>query len=326
MILEDLLIQSGADYTQKPGKPDEIVMACPFCVGNHDVQGLRRIFGMNVSTGYAHCHRCDWGSKSIVYTARELCRVWNIDFSWRLRLSASQQDAEVFHKEERKEPEPVPMGLPPEYEQFRDLKDEIELQAFRYLRGRGITRKEIDAYKIGYAAVGDFAWRVIFPVIGDDDVVYGCSGRDFSGQSKLKYRNTEGIKILFNAQKPAKCAVVVEGAIDALSVCRVLEDRFEDAIAVGALGWAITHQQIAQLAKFDTVIHFPDFDVPGVKGAMARAEACTAAGLSTFIVTPEGMSGHDPGDMDAESIAGYLERAVPWTDAEKFRMRLSMLK
>jgi len=269
-------------------------------------------------------HNCDWKSRTVVYTARALCEAFGIDFSWRLRLSATEADVEVS----REAPEPVellPTGLPPEYEQFRDGSDDIEFAARRYLKLRHITQQEIEEYQIGYAAVGDMAWRIIFPVFGEDGEIYGCAGRDFSGLSKLKYRNSEGLKLLFNAQHKAKRAVVVEGPVDTLAVGRVLAREFPGTVAVGALGSAITEQQLAQLAKYDSVIQFPDFDVPGIKGAVSRAEACDNVGIETYIIEPTAMDGSDPGDMKHDQIAQCIRSARPWSKAQKMRMRLRAL-
>lgn len=325
MILEDLLIQSGTEYKKKPGNRDEVLMRCPFCTGQSDTSGDRVVFGLNLENGKAHCFRCDWKSDNVVYTARSLCEAWDIDFGWRLRLSAAEAD--VGHPgQDTSVPEPIPMGLPDEYERFGDLRDEIERKAFRFLRGRGITRDDIDEYQIGYAAAGTFGWRILFPVIGEDGVVYGCAGRDFGGQDSKKYRNTEGIKILYNAQHKAHTAVVVEGPVDTVVVNRVLRSRFRNMIGVGTLGSALTHQQLAQLAKFPRVINFPDSDPAGVKGAMSRADACKAAGIDTMVIEPEYMDGSDPGSMNDDEITERIRSARQWTGAQKLRMRLALLR
>jgi len=139
VLLEDILIQSGVDYQAVRGNPDDVLMECPFCTGSTDTSGSRKVFGLNLANGKAHCYRCDWKSRSVVFTARELCRVWNIDFSWRLRLSATESDVEVSESRVEK-PVYVPAGLPPEYEPFSGSDDEIELKALGYLRSRGISQ------------------------------------------------------------------------------------------------------------------------------------------------------------------------------------------
>lgn len=324
MLLEDLLLQSGVDYKPVRGSSEEVLLQCPFCTGSTDYSGSRFVFGLHLVSGKAHCFRCDFKSRSVVYTARELCKVWNIDFSWRLRLSATQCDVEV--SQAAPEPQPLPVGLPSEYESFGDLTDEIERKAFDYLQSRLIGRKEIERYRIGFAGAGPMAWRVLFPVFGEDGNVYGCAGRDFSGIAKVKYMNTEGIKLLFNGQHKAKRAVVVEGPVDTIKVCRILKKHFPDTAGVGALGSAVTPQQLAQLAKYDSVIHFPDFDEAGVKGAALRADGCVAAGIETSIILPEGMDGSDPGSMSDTAIVQCIHSARPWTKSEKLRMRLRAIR
>ena len=96
VILEDLVAQSGTEYEQVRGNPDEILMPCPFCVGESDQAGKRHVFGLHLVSGKAHCFRCGWKSASVVYTARELCRVWDVDFNWRLRLSATESQEMAF--------------------------------------------------------------------------------------------------------------------------------------------------------------------------------------------------------------------------------------
>lgn len=320
MLLEDIIMQAGVDYRRRGA---EVSMPCPFCTGQHDTVGYRMIFGVNLESGKAHCHRCDFRSGGMVYTARQLCKAFGIDFSWRMRLSASECDVEAFY-EKSAAALSIPSGLPAEYEPFRDLKDPIEKRAFAYLAGRGIGWEEIRRYHIGYAGAGVFGWRVLFPVFGDDGCCYGCAGRDFSGQDDRKYRNTEGIKMLFNGHLDAECAVVVEGPIDAVIAGKAVTDK--GVVVVGALGSAITAQELAQLAKYERVIQFPDFDVPGVKGAVKRAKACAAAGISVSVVEPPSMSGEDPGGMSSDEIEYYLRAAKPWTTAQELRMRMSILR
>jgi len=310
-------------YRQLPGRQNEVVLCCPFC-GDTEFK-----FGLNLENGKAHCFHgsCEWKSRSVVYTARELCKVWGIPFDWRLRLSAAKADEEPIVEEPA--PEPVPAGLPDEYEPFHWIGQEVdglERRAYDYLQRRGVTDAEIHEYQIGFAVVGRFAWRVLFPVIGEDELVYGCVGRDFSGEGEPKYLNTQGIKLLWNAQHEARTAVVVEGALDGIKTNRVLRKYFRNCVCVADLGSVMTPQQMAQLAKYRLVIHFPDFDTAGVKGAMRRAEETAAAGIETRIVEPPTMDGSDPDSLDESVIVECLRRARPWTRVEKYRMRLAALR
>jgi len=326
VILEDLLFQSGVDYEPVRGSKDEVLIPCPFCTGASDVSGQRKVFGLDLVNGKAHCFRCDFKSASVVYTARMLCGAWGIDFSWRLRLSAAE--AQEIVSERKPEPKKVaePAGLPMEYEHFGDMTDEIEQLAFAYLKGRGITRRDIKNYQIGFAGAGDFSWRIMFPVIGEDGVIYGCVGRDFSGKSKMPYRNTEGIRLLWNGQRPARTGVVCEGVMDAIRVNRVLSEEFPDHVAMAALGAGLTPEQLAQLAKYERVILFSDWDVAGIKETAQRAAVCEEAGMNPLIVEPDSMTGDDPDSMLHKQIVTCIRSVRPWTKAEKYRLRLRALR
>jgi hypothetical protein len=78
MILEDILTQAGVDYVSQRGDPAEIAMACPFCAGQFDTLSERKVFGLNLENGKAHCYRCDWKSRTVLYTAQRLCEAFDI--------------------------------------------------------------------------------------------------------------------------------------------------------------------------------------------------------------------------------------------------------
>lgn len=323
MILEDILIKAGVDYKEQR---DELIMPCPFCSGQHDTAGSRRVFGINLNTGYAHCYRCDWGSKSLVYTARTLCELFQIPFDWQLRMSAGAIDAE-----EKKSEPPKPTGLPEEYEYFIGADDAIERKARRYLRERMIGRDLIQRYHIGYAGAGKFSWRIIIPVVGEDGLVYGCVGRDFSGKSDKKYLNTTGnTKIMWGmdvATKETKMGVVQEGIIDSLRSNMRLAPLYQNkVIAVSCLGSTVTNVQLAQLSRFETVTNFPDFDRAGVEGMVKRAEAMDAAGLRTMVVVPDELTGEDPDSMPEEKYIRHLRAAMPWGGPARIKLKFLLLR
>ncbi len=184
---------------------------------------------------------------------------------------------------EAPEPEPeakptselIATGLPEGYESFRVKSgdDQIERKAKQYLYTRGVTRELIVEHKIGYAAVGTYAWRVLFPVIWQNEI-FGVVGRDFSGKTpgtgqSPKYLNSPGIKLLWGAHRKAKVAIVCEGILDAIRVEQAV-GKSQPAIAVARLGSTITPNQLEQLSQYERVCIFPDGDLAGIKGALAR--------------------------------------------------------
>jgi DNA primase len=256
-----------------------------------------------------------------MYTARRLCEIFGLKFS-------SRQFVEERKKQRNKraviekEPEVVGPGLPREYESFNDTVDPIGTKARAYLKQRGVSTLQISRHKIGYAAAGEMAWRVLFPLIDEEGVIHGCAGRDFSGQQTPKYLNTPGVKLLWNAHRPATTAVVVEGVMDGIRVEKALLQA-HDMLAVARLGSVITSVQLDQLKRYDKVIVLPDWDRAGVHGATELCGRCDARGIQTSVVVPFAMTGQDPGDMSEEAIMDSLRGAVRWSVSTEKRLRLA---
>jgi Toprim domain len=316
MILTDLL-----ETVETKSNGDEFKVCCPFCPDKGLTPDEGYHLGINVRTGLAHCFRCDWRSGGVINTARLISRALGLPLDlhgfYRTR-------PELEEKPETEEPTSTP--LPLEYEAFRNSGDPIEKMAGAYLRERQVSLLQIVRHRIGYAASGRMSWRVLFPVMGYGNVCYGCVGRDFSGSQEPKYLNTPGVKSLWNACRPGRVAIVVEGIMDGLRVERALMHMPKGMVAVARLGSAITDVQLGQLHEFERVVIVPDFDPAGVHGATALAERCVEARISTKVVVPPAMTGVDPGNMGEDELLGYVTSAVPWSSATALKMRIAAKK
>jgi DNA primase len=314
MILSDILDTSGVEVHKRENA--EVNICCPFCGEN------RFRLGINLRSGNANCFNGDCGFKGrgIMYTARQLCRVYGIQFNGLLRSSR-------VIKEPAKKPirEVIPVGLPVEYESFTADLDEVGQKAKSYLRGRGVSLLQMVKHKIGYAITGDMAWRVLFPVVGEDDQIYGCVGRAIRDDMTPKYLNTPGMKMLWNAQRQCHTAVVVEGVMDALRV-EVALLRNRDTVAVARLGSVITSTQLDQLKLFEEVIILPDWDRAGVQGAIELCSRCMQRGIQVSVSIPECMDGSDPGSMTEDKISECLGGAVKWSKSAEWRLKLAATK
>jgi DNA primase len=316
MLLQELLEKAGVDFKQ--GEGDEVTLNCPFC----DTEDTGFHLGLNVGNGLAHCFRCDWKSGGLMNTARQLSEVYKVPFH--IRYSALKNEL----KEEAPKPEKHVRsgGLPKEYEPFvNDPTDKIELRIRGYLKSRGVSQLQITRHKIGFAAVGPYAWRILFPVWGSDGKAYGCVARSIDVRQKPKYLNTPGIKLMWGAHQTAKTAVIVEGVLDALRVEQALMRR-KDWIAIARLGSTLSTSQFRQLRQYDRIIILPDKDVAGVKGAIVTAELCAANHIQTEISIPDVLDGRDPGDMTPDEINEYIDLARSWSKSEWYRMRASVMR
>lgn len=252
-----------------------------------------------------------------MYTSRQLCRIFGLRFN--PSALAKQRPSKIEPTKKKSE---VVAGLPAEYEDFAHELDSIGYKARKYLRSRGVSTLQLVKHRIGFAAAGEMAWRILFPVIDSDGVVHGVVGRDFSGNQSPKYLNTRGMKLLWNAHRTARTVVVVEGVMDALRVEKALL-QMRDAIAVARLGSTITSNQLDQLKMFEQIVVIPDWDRAGVVGAIELCGRCAARGSSVAISIPAAMTGTDPGEMSENEIVEHIKDAVPWSVHAERRMRLA---
>jgi DNA primase len=256
----------------------------------------------------------------VLYTAHELCSALGVKYTHR-GVTRTRRATEVPSPPEK----PVQVSLPDEYERFTGARDEIQTKALRYLESRQVTPLQIHRHRIGFAATGTYAWRIILPVMDAEGDIYGFCSRDFSGQQKKKYINSSGLKLLWGCHQDGSTAVLCEGVMDALRVEKALMST-PRSVAVARLGSGLTSLQADQLRKYEKVIILPDFDEPGVKGSIDCAKKCADYQIQTFIYVPEVMNGKDPGSLDAEAILEAVTGAVPWNQSTEYRMRASCRK
>jgi len=315
MLLKEVLEAAGVEYHESRSKKYEVTMNCPFCEERDESPDHRYRLGLNLDQGRGHCFNCDWKSNSFSFTLREFCRVFGI----KRRVALRAAEPEV--KEEKA---PQITGWPVGYEPFLfgQKMEPFEHKAYRYLQLRGVTKLQVERHEIGYAEVGPFAGRIVFPVIGKKHRIYGCVSRAVSRSLEPKYLNTPGIKLLWNAYRKGKRAVVVEGIMDALAVERAVPWTAE-TVAVARLGSAITRLQLHALAKYEEVVILPDWDVPGVQGAAKLATMLLEGGKPSKICVPIVMDDRDPASMDPLDIVLAIDSAIPWSRNTERRLRLA---
>jgi 5S rRNA maturation endonuclease (ribonuclease M5) len=313
--IEQLLEATGADV-HGTNKRNEVTLCCPFCEVRGFTADVNFHLGLNTFNGKAHCFRCDWKSSNTLYTAKQLRFAFKVDFdiSERALRTPKRKD-----KPEVKAPESV--DLPPEYESFNN-EDFVGRRVRKYLTGRGVSLLQIVRHRIGYAAVGEFAWRAMFPVIGRDRKIYGCVGRAVTPTQTPKYLNSTGLKMLWNTEREASTAIVVEGIMDALRTETALL-QVPGMAAVARLGSTITQVQLEQLREYESAIIFPDFDLAGVRGATELARRAGETGIHLSVVIPPGMTGADPGSMNDAEILSYIKDAVKWSSGTEHRLHLA---
>lgn len=124
-----------------------------------------------------------------------------------------------------KEGEVKLLALPEGYKELKDCteKDYKYNTAMTYLFERGITKKIIEDFKIGFTTIGNFANRIILPSYGEEGNLNYFIARWFVKQfTKVKYVNPDTPKqeIIFNEQRINWDATIylVEGGFDHIVV------------------------------------------------------------------------------------------------------------
>lgn len=306
---------------KRSGKVDEWFLLCPFCEERGETPDTRYRLGINSGKGIARCFNCNYHKASPRAICADLCRVYGLGAV--LVSSRSAPSAALPSKIRLRA-----VGLPEGYETFTNGKDYVERKALRYLTKRGITPAQIKLNRVGFAAVGYYAYRILFPVIGIDKKIYGVVSRGFANQEQ-RYVNSQGIRLCWGAQRRADIAVATEGIFDALAVENAvgdigLDDLTPSVAYIALLGSTLTPQQCKQLKRYKQVWLFPDPDEPGIKGCITTVRQALDEGIENLqICMPRTLDGVDPSDMATVAIQRRLKERYPVTSykAAEFKLR-----
>jgi DNA primase len=165
-------------------------------------------------------------------------------------------------------------------------------KAVSYFAGRGITKKAIKFFKLGYSDKQDM---VTVPVYSHTGVCVGFVARSVEGKA---FKNSTGLprsKVLFNLNN---CKfvdiVVVESSFDAIRLWQL------DIPAVATLGANVGTVQLALLNKYaNTIIVAPDGDEAGSEMVSKLVKGLGGKDIRVLKI-PEGKK--DIGDMTDEEI------------------------
>jgi DNA primase len=231
-----------------------------------------------------------------------------------------EYDSEAVEKVVEEKRQTV-VSLPKEFEPlWRGVNEPVGRKALKYLLDRRVTLAQIKKHRIGFCAVGEYAFRIVFPVYSPNGRLKALVGRDFTGLSSLRYLNSKGAKIMYNVPKNKKSvAVLGEGIFDALSGERSLSHV--DCIA--GLGKTLTRRQVKTLARYDEVVLWVDPNRAGVEGTVKRARALQKKRVKVSVVPPTDSDDDvDLGDLREFEVKQRFADRVPYSSALVARMRL----
>jgi DNA primase len=213
-MIEDkrkIVTQILGSYWQKG---DEHLYHCPYC-GHH-----KKKMSINFSNGYWKCWVCDTRGKNIYRIVRKFGNYQQRQKYRELQGLVDLTDFEEMFKEYNNIQEKQILEMPEGFVSLcnKDLPMD-STDAFRYLSSRGIGRREILKWKIGYCKEGRYAGRIIIPSFDVEGDLNYFIARSYVGHTRRYLNPPADRDLVFNElnidwDEPI---VLVEGAFDAIA-------------------------------------------------------------------------------------------------------------
>ena len=195
-------------------KGEEFLYHCPYC--NHH----KKKMSINFSKNVAKCWTCDSRHKNIYRIVRKFGTYQQRQKYLELQGRLDLNEFEDLFKELNNVEEKQKIDLPDEFISLcnKDLPMD-STDAFRYLSSRGIGRREILKWKIGYCKEGRYGGRIIIPSIDSDGDCNYFIARSYVGHQRRYLNPPTDRDIVFNElnidwDEPI---VLVEGVFDAIA-------------------------------------------------------------------------------------------------------------
>jgi len=191
-LLSDVLGEPHNHYESK----GQISFDCPVCA---EEKGLETGDGKgNLEINYIrHVYKC-WACGETYGTHGPLGKLFDKFGSKQQKKIYNLIKPEELKKEEAKRPR---LRYPEGYTKFKDSNPRFipHIEAYKYLKSRGITDDMIEKFNIGYTVQGDFAYRIIVPSFNSENHLNYFIGRAWT-KRKDKYKNPSVPKdeIIFN--------------------------------------------------------------------------------------------------------------------------------
>lgn len=251
MTLQDALTRRGIRFRTSSGK---VHLNCPFCISRGKPEDRKQRLAVHSKIGWGKCLHCEWSHR---YAVKPLLR--------QLGVQGEVTGVEVQQEIQTKDV----IRLPEDFQLLTKVTDDLDKQARKYVLDRGITKDQIKECQIGVSYVGRYAYRIIFPIYKEKELV-GFNSRDFTGKLTPKYLMSKGIiKPLYHFDLESETVVLSEGVVKALRIAQV--SKFNSA---SLLGHDLTETQLEQIknSSCQHVILYPDQDLVGRRGMLNIAD------------------------------------------------------
>lgn len=208
-LLSEVLGEPHNHYESK----GQISFDCPVCAQE---KGLESDGKGNLEINYIrHVYKC-WACGETYGTHGPLGKLFDKFGTKQQKKIYNIIKPEELKKEESKRPR---LRYPEGFTKFKDSNPRFipHIEAYKYLKSRGITDEMIEKFNIGYTVQGDFAYRIIVPSFNSEGQLNYFIGRAWT-RRKDKYKNPSVPKdeIIFNESLIdwSKDVYLVEGVFD----------------------------------------------------------------------------------------------------------------
>lgn len=213
-VLVELLRDFLGDEKQHYESKQQISFDCPVCAAEKGLEDGDGKGNLEINYG-RHVFKC-WACGETLGTHGPLGKLFDKFGTKKQKKVYELIKPEEFKKDEQKK---IRLRLPEGYTKFEDSNPRFipHIEAYNYLKSRGINEDIIKKYKIGYTVKGDFAYRIIVPSYNNEGYLNYFVARAWT-QKKMKYKNpsTPKDEIIFNESLIdwEKDIFLVEGVFD----------------------------------------------------------------------------------------------------------------
>jgi len=193
----------------------ECLFTCPYC------KHYKKKLSVNVEKNVYKCWICDARGKDLYRIVRRFGSFKDKE-SWKAlsgeRIDLGQFDSLFWEEKLSEEPEEV-LGMPPEFRTLTsENTDRSAIRAIKYLSERGVNKRDILKWKIGYCPRGPYRDRIVIPSFNNNGDLNYFIARTFCDDYRRYMNPPSSRNIVFNELYVDfdKEITIVEGVFDAL--------------------------------------------------------------------------------------------------------------
>jgi DNA primase len=297
-ILKDVL-----GYYHKSG--DEYLFMCKKC--GHD----KRKLSVNIDKNVFKCWICDYRGNSLFGLVKRY-GTYAQKQEWQkyvnvVDVSLSLEELLAGGKEEKQEE--IKINLPKEFISLANKNLPISsVEPLRYLSSRGIKKKEILKWKIGYCNKGEYKGRILIPSFDQEGDVNYFVARSYNKKEWPPYKNPNVSKdIIFNELYVdfKNDLVIVEGIFDAI--------KAENAVPILGSSLREDSKLFQEIVEQNTTVYIA-LDPDAEKKALILINKLLLYGIEIYKIDVSGYK--DVGEMTKEIFLQRKKEAILMTRDE----------